>query len=767
MRTFATLVRKDLKGYFDQPTGFMLLVIFVSVAAYMFFRTALISQEASMRPLFTLLPWVLAVFVPAATMRLVAEEQRDGTLEILLTQPLRTWTVLLSKFLAGLIFVGAGVLATAVIPISLQTAGDFDNGAVIAQYLGTAFLTASFVAIGLFTSSLTRNQIIAFVIGLSIIVALMVAGMPIITLAIPPAAAVLVQDLSPLTHFEGIARGVLDLRDVVYFVGLVSTFLSATYLMIRGKSVSHKSSLYRNLQLGVGGLVVLSILVGWSGSSIGGRLDLTENKLFTLDDASVELLQELDDIVTIRLFVSEDPPVQVALTQRDVEDLLEDIVNVSNGNVRLVRYLADKDEESAMEAYRSFVRPQEFQRIERGEFNVQVGYLGMGMTYANRQENIPFVSATDGLEYRLMANIRRMAQKRPSTISFMRGHGEWTRDADLQSFRDQLERHHLVLELDADREDGLIEGSAEPFAGTDVLVVAGSREEVPPWVRASIDEFLAEGGKVLMLVDSLEVDERALRARKANTGLTGWLADYGVLVQDDIVLDMNSHEALRIPNQFGGVNYINYPYWPRVQTVERVISGGVPNVVFPWPSSVRASEAASEKTIETEITPLVVTTEFAALDTSFRDLTWERDPDEYLARLQYTEEDLGERTLAVAVTGTRCSYYKPQCEKNPENTFRMIVAADSLWLTERWNRGAPEHLALAVNWIDWLSQEDQLAAIRSKGTGLRQLVFTSDLHRDIVQYGNIFGVSAALIVFAMVRFFLRRRTTRKAYTVER
>ena len=125
MRTFAALVRKDLKGYFDQPTGFILLVIFVSIASYMYFRTALITQEASMRPLFTLLPWVLAVFVPAATMRLVAEEQRDGTLEILLTQPLRTWTVLLAKFLAGLLFVGAGIAATISIPLSLQTAGDF------------------------------------------------------------------------------------------------------------------------------------------------------------------------------------------------------------------------------------------------------------------------------------------------------------------------------------------------------------------------------------------------------------------------------------------------------------------------------------------------------------------------------------------------------------------------------------------------------------------------------------------------------------------
>ncbi len=757
MRTFTALVRKDLKGYFDQPTGFILLVIFMSVASYMYFRTALITQEASMRPLFTLLPWILAVFVPAATMRLVAEEQRDGTLEILLTQPIRTWTVLLSKFLAGLLFVGAGIAATIAIPLSLQTAGDFDDGAVAAQYIGTAFLTASFVSIGLFTSSLTRNQIVAFVLGLSIIAALMVAGMPIITLAIPPAAAVLVQDLSPLTHFEGIARGVLDLRDVVYFAALVSTFLSATYLMIRGKSVSRRSALYRNLQLGVGGLVVVSVLVGWSGSSIGGRLDLTENRLFTLDDATVELLRELDDIVTVKLFVSEDPPVQVALTQRDVEDLLEDIVNVSDGNVKLVRYLADQSEENAEEARRSFVPPINFSEQTGGEFKVKVGYLGVGMTYANRQENVPFVETTDGLEYRLMANVRRMSQKRPSTISFMHGHGEWMRDADLQSFRDQLERHHLALEIDADREDGLIQGSADPFTGTDVLVVAGSKEEVPPWVLASIDEYLAEGGKVLMLVDSLEVDDRALRAKKANTGLTGWLAEYGVLVQDDVVFDTRSHETLEFNTRFGSVN-LNYPYWPRVRTEEQGISGGVSSVVFPWTSSIEIGEATGE-TIETEIKPLVVTSEYAALDTSFRDLT-PRSP----TLEQYAEEDLGQRTLAVAVTGTRCSFYKPQCQKNPEDTFRMIVAADSLWLTERMTEGFPEHLALAVNWIDWLGQEDQLAAIRSKGTVIRSLVFTSDLHRDIVQYGNIFGVSALLIIFGLARFLMRRRTTRKVYT---
>ena len=760
LKTFLTLIKKDLKGYFDQPTGFIILVIFLSITSIFFFRTALITQEASLRPLFGIMPWLLCVFVPAATMRLVSEAQRDGTLEILLTQPLRIWNVLLAKFMVGIIFVGTGILGTIFIPLTLQASGNFDNGAIVAQYIGTFFLTASFVSIGLFTSSLTRNQMISFVFGISIIGLLMLGGHPLLTLAVPPVAAVLIQGLSPLTHFEGIARGVIDLRDVVYFVGLISTFLSATFLLIRGKSVSHRSLLYRNLQLGVGGLVIFSILIGWSGSTIRGRLDLTQNQLFTLSDATVELLNELEDVVTIKLFVSEDPPVQVALTQRDTEDLLKDISMASKGKVRLVKYLADKDEASALEARRSFVPPVNFSEQSGGEFKVKVGYLGVGMTFANRQENIPFIETADGLEYRLMANIRRMVQKRPSMITFMRGHGEWTRDADLQSFRDQLERHHRVMDLDAAKEDELIEGSAGPLRQSDVVILPGSTKEVPPWVLASIDEYLAEGGKLLILVDSLEVDDRALTAKKASTGISEWLEGYGVLVRDNVVFDTRSHETLLFNTRFGGVN-LAYPYWPRVVTTERRVSGGVASAVFPWSSSIDIAEATGVS-IDTDIVPIVVTTQFGAVDESFRDMTPRSQTLE-----NYDEGDLAERVVAVAVTGTRCSYYKPNCDKNLENTFRMVVASDSVWLTERMVNGFPEHLALAVNWIDWLSQEDQLAAIRAKGNTVRQLVFESDFNKELIKNINRLGLPGIVVIVGLIRFLLRRQITRRVYSSER
>ena len=339
------LVKKDIKSYFDQPAAYILIVPFVAVLSYVFFSQALLNSEASLRPLFTVdfqidnpsLPWLLAIFVPAATMKLLAEENRDGTLELLLTHPIRGWIVLLSKFLSGFVFVGFSILATIGIPIAVQTAGNLDIGAAVGQYVGSLFLAASFVSIGLFTSSLTRNQVVAFILGLSFTMLLMIMGLDIVAVTLPQQLASLLQDLSPVTHFSSVARGVIHLRDVLYFIALVSTFLSATFLIIRGRTLSHKSTQYRNLQLGTAGLIVFSLLIGWSGNSIEGRLDLTEDKLFTISPATADLVEDLDDILTLEFYESREPAIPIALATRDIGDFLEDFASGSDGKVKLVR----------------------------------------------------------------------------------------------------------------------------------------------------------------------------------------------------------------------------------------------------------------------------------------------------------------------------------------------------------------------------------------------------------------------------------------------
>ncbi len=753
MQSFLALVKKDLKGYFDQPTGYILLVIFVGVVAYLFFRTVQNTAEASLRPMFATLPWILTVFVAASTMRLLSEEQRDGTLETLVTQPIRWWQVVFSKFVAGLVFVSVGLLATLLIPLTIRVGGDLDEGAIMAQYIGAVFLISAFVSIGVFASSLTRNQIVAFMIGLAITIALMLAGLEVVTLAVPPSIAPLVQDLSPLTHFNGILRGVLDLSDVLYFVALVAVFMSGAYLMVRGKSLSHHSPFYRNLRLGVAGLVIIALLVGWFGRSLDFRVDLTEEKLYTLSPATEELLSGLDDIVTIKFFATKDPPVQVALTTREVNDILDDIESKSDGNVRVFRRFPEDDEEHTQEANENFVPPVQFSDQSGGDLRITVGYLGLAMQYANELEIIQFIDSVETLEFQIVSNIFKMAQEERTTIGFLAGHGERADTQEMLLLRQELSKFHDVREVRPVEQTGIL-----TLTGIDVLVVAAGTEEVDIFTQASIDDFLSRAGKAIFLIDGVVIDQQALRGAPNEFSKADFLTKYGVQVNNDVVFDLRASETISFRTQFGSVP-IRYPYWVRAQTSDRQISGGITSIMLPWSSSIQVIEPTSN--VQVEVTTLLSTTENGGRDTIFQDLS----PDS--ARLStVTESELGEIPLAVSITGTRCSPANPNCTPDPADAFRIIVVSDAEWISNSMTGQFPEHVPLAVNWIDWLSAQTDLTTIRAKGAAIRSLLFDSETQFNVVQYSNIAGLPLFFALLGIVRFLLRRNTTRRVYSRE-
>ena len=621
MRSFRALIRKDLKGYFDQPTGYILIVVFLALLSWSFFRSAFVTSEASLRPLFTVdfavespsIPWLLALLVPAATMRLLAEEQRDGTLEILLTQPIQGWVILLAKFTAGLAFVTIAVLSTIGIPLSLMTAGNLDWGAIVAQYIGSIFLAASLVSIGLFTSSLTRNQIVSFILGLFVTLVLMLLGLDAVGVTLPGQFATLLQSLSPVTHFSSIARGVIDLRDVLYFVAIVSTFLSATFLSVRGRTLSHRTIQYRNLQLGTAALIVLSILVGWFGASVKGRLDLTADKVYTLSDGTEQILSGLDDLLTIELYESADPPVQVDLVARDINDFLEDLAG-NSGDVTLVRHFLDFQEleqaqralesaqdavlnadseetalaaqtalTSANNAYREAqdtARKAQLAGIEPQQFNVQTpngleiknGFLGLAMTYTDRREVIPFIRSLDGFEYRVATLAYNMLQQdvERKTIAFLTGHGEKPLEENYRELGRLLSQQYNLAELPSDGETPL------DLTGVDVLVVAGPTQRMAAQEYEAINAYLQNGGKMLALVDPVFVTPQQMAAFPNQFHFGDFLEPYGILVEDNLVFDLRSNETITL-----GTVMLPYPYWPRVPTVDRKVAGDVESVLMP------------------------------------------------------------------------------------------------------------------------------------------------------------------------------------------
>jgi ABC-2 type transport system permease protein len=230
MRIVAALTKKEFKGYFQSPIAYIYLVAFLVFTAWFFFRGFFVMNVATMRGFFSLMPWTFLFLIPAVTMRLWAEEQKLGTMEVLMTWPLREYEAVLGKFLAGLGFLSVSLLLTLPLAITVFLVGDPDPGPILAGYLGLLFMGGAYLAIGLFASSLSENQIVAFIVGVFLTFVLFVIGEDFVLVAVPGSLAPLFGSLGLGAHFSSISRGVIDSRDVIYYLSVIFFFL---YLNVR------------------------------------------------------------------------------------------------------------------------------------------------------------------------------------------------------------------------------------------------------------------------------------------------------------------------------------------------------------------------------------------------------------------------------------------------------------------------------------------------------------------------------------------------------
>jgi ABC-2 type transport system permease protein len=238
LKTVAIILRRELASYFATPIAYVVLVIFLLMANLFAFSFGALFErgQADLAPFFTFLPWLYLFLIPAVSMRLWAEERRNGSIELLLTQPITLWQAVLGKFFAAWLFVGIALALTFPIWITINYLGKPDNGAILAAYLGSLFVAGGFLAVGSFTSSLTKNQLIAFLIAMFICFVLLIAGYPATTdwfqTWAPQWVMQGIASLSFLTHFENIVKGVLDLRDVLYYALVTLFFLLASTVVL-------------------------------------------------------------------------------------------------------------------------------------------------------------------------------------------------------------------------------------------------------------------------------------------------------------------------------------------------------------------------------------------------------------------------------------------------------------------------------------------------------------------------------------------------------
>lgn len=238
MHHVAVIVRRELASYFATPLAYVFIVIFLVMAGSLAFFVGNFFDrgQADLQPFFTFHPWLYLVLIPALAMRLWAEERKSGTIELLLTLPISMTEAVIGKFLASWVFAGIALALTFPFWVTVNYLGRPDNGVILASYIASFLMAGAFLAIGACLSALTKNQVIAFVVTAAVCFVFTVSGSPIVLGFVkgwaPEAVISTVAGFSFLTHFNAIVRGVIDLRDAVFFLSTIAFFLYANTVIV-------------------------------------------------------------------------------------------------------------------------------------------------------------------------------------------------------------------------------------------------------------------------------------------------------------------------------------------------------------------------------------------------------------------------------------------------------------------------------------------------------------------------------------------------------
>ncbi len=230
-RSIANIIKREFKSYFLSPIAYIVISLFLIVTGWFFFSVFFIAGRTDLRDFFSMLPIVLTFAIPAISMRCYAEEMKSGSFEILLTLPVTQLEILLGKFVAALGFIVIMFIPTLSYPLFISSLGDLDWGPVFGGYIGAVLLAGSFCSVGLLASSLTRNQIVAFIIGLSICFFLTIVDRMLVFF--PTVFTGVLQFISADFHFRNISKGILDSRDLAYFLSVSFIALYSTHIIVR------------------------------------------------------------------------------------------------------------------------------------------------------------------------------------------------------------------------------------------------------------------------------------------------------------------------------------------------------------------------------------------------------------------------------------------------------------------------------------------------------------------------------------------------------
>jgi len=546
------LFKKEISGFFSSLTGYVVIVVFLLLNSLFMWIVpgqfnVIENGYATLDSLFALAPWVFLFLVPAITMRMISEEKRTGTLELLYTRPVSELQIILAKFLASWALVLLSLVPTLVFFWSVSrlgsTPGNIDAGGTWGSYAGLLFLGGIYAAIGIFTSALTGNQIVAFIAAVFISF-FMYLGLDFLGgLAGTGKTAFLVSRLGIDHHYNSMSRGVLDSRDILYFLMVMVLFIMGARTVLRKRGLPMVITLLA--------VALLSLLSGMKFF----RIDLTSEQRYTLAPSTRQVMRGLEDVVFVRIYLAGDLPAEFVNFQKSIRELMNDFRAYAGEQLQYEFInLYDEPDESLRNRmisglHEKGLRVTNIQMRDReGGVSGKIIFPGAIISCrgyempVNLLKNNPSLShevnlnnSVQTLEYEFVRAIHSLTLDEVPRVAFIEGHGEL----------DSLQTHSLMDELknffQVDR--GFIRGNLEALLNYQALIIARPEREFSEADRFAIDQYIMRGGRVLFFLDPVRPFADSLSggttvALANQVGLEDLLFKYGVRINYNLVADM-------------------------------------------------------------------------------------------------------------------------------------------------------------------------------------------------------------------------------------
>jgi gliding-associated putative ABC transporter substrate-binding component GldG len=495
-------------------------------------------------------------------------------------------------------------------------------------------------------------------------------------------------------------------------------------------------------------VLLILVVVNFIGTRRFLRVDLTENKVYTLSESSKRVMGRLDDLVTVRAYFSEKLPPYLLKVRQQVQDLLEEYRNYSGGNLKVEFIDPANDPEVESQLAQLGIPKLQMNILQKDKLEVVGGFLGLGFFFEDRTEAIPIVENMETLEYDITSKILKVSMKTLPRAGFVLKGGEHGLDRDLTLLRRALSESYEVVEVTP--EDSIP-------AGLGVLLVLGM-ETLTEGDLFAIDQYLMRGGNTVVLAPTVKIGQ-AMSADPVEGDNLELLEAYGVRVNRDLVMDRSNEVA---PFSSGYVNYyLSYPLWVKIRPEgfgpESQIVNRLESLVLPWTSSL---SVIADTLGDVEVQILANTTPYGWTQSA----PFQLNPNALPPPVEETHPE----TLAVLLRGSFESAYADSgppegigAEVIPSGpAAQMVVLGSSMFVMDNFISSFQENLVFVQNVLDWMSLGDELIEIRSKKVTDRPLKSLSATAKNLFKFGNVAGVSVLLVLFGLYQLYRRKREKR-------